>query len=207
MNSYPNLHKLIETVARLRGPDGCPWDKEQDHKTLKKYLLNESYELFDAIDSGNKEHISEELGDVLLQVILHSQIASENNSFNIDDVAKKINEKIISRHPHVFGDVKVKNSNEVVYNWEQIKNIEKPERKLVLDGIPKSLPSLIRAEMISRKAISVGFEWPTEDMLWIRFTLKLKNLKPPYLVKTLKKVLKRWVIYYLALLILHVGIK
>jgi tetrapyrrole methylase family protein / MazG family protein len=164
--SVSNLQKFVDIIAVLRGPNGCPWDKEQTHRSLKKYLLNETYELLDAIDSSDPEHICEELGDVMLQVLLHAQIASEKNQFNIEDVAKKICEKLINRHPHVFGDVEVNNSGEVVVNWEKIKLNEKPERKSTLDGIPKYLPALISAEQISKKAVSVGFEWPNIDMLW-----------------------------------------
>lgn len=172
-----NIQKFIDVVSMLRGPNGCPWDKEQDHSSLKRYLINESYELIDAIDSGDPDAICEELGDVLLQVILHAQIASENNQFNIEDVAKKISEKIIYRHPHVFADTTVKNSQEVLFNWENLKNIEKPERKSVLDGIPKSLPALTRAETLSQKAVSVGFEWPDVNMLWDTFYSEIDEFK------------------------------
>ena len=176
-NFLPNLKSFIEAIATLRGPNGCPWDKEQDHKSLKKYLLNESYELLDAIDNEDKDEICEELGDVLLQVILHSQIATENGHFDIEKVAEVVRDKIIHRHPHVFADTKVADSDEVVYNWEQIKSKEKPERKSVLDGVPKSSPALMQAEMLSKKAVSVGFEWPNEDMLWDTFYSEITEFK------------------------------
>jgi tetrapyrrole methylase family protein/MazG family protein len=176
-NDFANLIQLVDIVAELRGPNGCPWDKEQDHKSLKKYLLNESYELIDAIDNNDTHEICEELGDVLLQVILHAQIASETSKFNIEDVAKEINDKLISRHPHVFADTKVKNSSEVVDNWEKIKNKQKPERTSILDGVPKSAPALIAAESLSKKAVSVGFEWPDENMLWDTFYSEIDEFK------------------------------
>lgn len=172
-----NIKNLIDAVETLRGPNGCPWDKEQNHKSLKRYLLNEAYELLDAIDENNYEHICEELGDVLLQVVLHSQIASESKRFNIDDVAKVITDKLIRRHPHVFGDAKVKDSKEVIQNWEAIKSTEKPERTSVLDSIPNAAPALSRAEMISKKAVSVGFEWPEVSMLWDTFYSEIEEFK------------------------------
>lgn len=175
--SLPNLKSFIDAIATLRGPNGCPWDKEQDHKSLKKYLLNESYELLDAIDSEDKDEICEELGDVLLQVILHSQIGSENGHFDIEKVAQVVRDKIIHRHPHVFADTIVANSDEVVYNWEQIKSKEKPERESVLDGVPKSAPALMQAEMLSKKAVSIGFEWPNENMLWDTFYSEIAEFK------------------------------
>ncbi|MEW5821265.1 MAG: nucleoside triphosphate pyrophosphohydrolase [Cyanobacteriota bacterium] len=172
-----NLEDFIDAISTLRGPDGCPWDREQDHKTLKKYLLNESYELIDAIDSGQPDEICEELGDVLLQVILHSQIASEKGQFDIEDVARQIKEKIIHRHPHVFGDKTVKNADEVVVNWEAIKNKEKTERDSALDGVPRSAPALMRAEQLSKKAVAVGFEWPDIEMLWDTFYSEIDEFK------------------------------
>ncbi|MGD9581848.1 MAG: nucleoside triphosphate pyrophosphohydrolase, partial [Vampirovibrionia bacterium] len=141
------------------------------------YLLNESYELLDAIDGEDKDDICEELGDVLLQVVLHAQIASENGDFDIEKVAQVVRDKIIHRHPHVFADTKVANTDEVLYNWEQIKNKEKPERESALDGIPNSAPALMRAEMISKKAVAVGFEWPNEDMLWDTFYSEIDEFK------------------------------
>lgn len=176
-SNYPDLERLVSVIAKLRSPEGCPWDREQNHKSLKKYLLNESYELIDAIDKDDPEEMCEELGDVLLQVILHAQIASESGFFTIEDVAKKLSDKLIHRHPHVFADTKVKDSKEVVFNWEKIKSEEKPERSSVLDSVPKAAPALMRAEMISKKAVSVGFEWPTEEMLWETFYSEIQEFK------------------------------
>lgn len=163
---YPNLEELIKTIDTLRGENGCAWDREQTHESLKRNMLEEAYEAIDAINSGDMKHLKEELGDVLLQVVLHSQIAKENGDFDIDAVAKGINEKLIRRHPHVFSDTKVENVNEILENWEEIKKTEKPHRTSVLDGISKSQSALMSAQKISKKAVKVGFEWPNEKMLY-----------------------------------------
>ncbi|MBO5947932.1 MazG family protein, partial [bacterium] len=131
---YPNLEALINTIEILRSPNGCAWDREQTHATLKRNILEESYEMVDAINSGDLDNLKEELGDVLLQVVLHSQIAKEENHFNIEDVAKRINEKLIHRHPHVFGNIKENNPEKIIENWEKIKKQEKTERKSQMDG-------------------------------------------------------------------------
>lgn len=172
-----NLEKLIEIISILRSPEGCPWDREQSHKSLKENLLQETYEALDAIDSENPEDLKEELGDVLLQVVLHSQIAGEEDKFNIDDVARAISEKLIRRHPHVFGDVNVKDSDEVIANWEELKKIEKPERKSALSGISKSQPALMIAAELSKKAVRTGFEWPNVDSLWECLDSEIQEFK------------------------------
>jgi tetrapyrrole methylase family protein/MazG family protein len=164
--SLDNFSKLIDVVEKLRSPDGCPWDKEQTHESLRENLIQESYETIDAIESGNFEELKEELGDVLLQIVLHSQIASEEGRFNIEDVAKNIADKIIRRHPHVFGDINVKDTDEVLRNWDRIKLTEKPERQSALSGVVKSQPALMAATQLSKKAIKVGFEWPNVESLW-----------------------------------------
>ncbi len=163
---YANLEELIAVIAKLRAPDGCPWDREQTHQSLRPNMLEEAYEAVDAIDENSMEHLKEELGDVLLQVLLHSQIASERNDFNIEDVAKELKDKLIHRHPHVFGDAKVKNSEDVKKNWDILKAEEKTERKSVMDGLSKSMPALMSAQKISKRAIKVGFEWPNEESLY-----------------------------------------
>lgn len=163
--SYPNLEKLIEIIDTLRSPNGCKWDREQTHATLRRNMLEEAYEAVDAINDNDPKHLKEELGDVLLQVVLHAQIAKEEGDFNIEDVAKNLNEKLIHRHPHVFGDVKVQNTQEILDNWEKLKKEEKPHRKSVMDGISKSQSALMSAQKISKKAVSVGFEWPNEEEL------------------------------------------
>ncbi|OGI17278.1 MAG: nucleoside triphosphate pyrophosphohydrolase [Candidatus Melainabacteria bacterium RIFOXYA12_FULL_32_12] len=172
-----NLQRLIEVVEKLRAPDGCPWDKEQTHETLRENFIQETYEAVDAIESGNCEDLKEELGDVLLQVVLHSQIASEESRFDIEDVAKTIADKIIRRHPHVFAETKVKGTEEVLVNWERIKSEEKPERTSALSGVVKSQPALMSATQISKKAIKVGFEWPNVESLWECLESEIQEFK------------------------------
>lgn len=161
-----SLQKLSEILEKLRSENGCPWDKEQTHSTLKRNLIEEAYELLEAIESENPEDMKEELGDVLLQVFFHAQIAKESKKFNIEDVAEEICEKLIRRHPHVFGDEDIANSDDVITRWEEIKKEEKKKtRKSVLAGVVKSQPALMTAQQISKKAVKVGFEWPNYAML------------------------------------------
>jgi tetrapyrrole methylase family protein / MazG family protein len=150
---------LVEIIAQLRAPDGCPWDKEQTHQSLRGNLLSETYEVMEALDKNEAAELCEELGDLLLQIVLHAQIARDDKEFEIGDVIEGISQKLIRRHPHIFGDVKVSNSTEVMHNWEGIKKKEKPERKSILDGVPKAMPALAYALEISRRAVRVGFEW------------------------------------------------
>lgn len=161
-----NLEELINTVKTLRSENGCQWDREQTHQTLKPHMLEEAYEAVDAMDNNDMKHLKEELGDVLLQVLLHSQIADESNHFDIEDVAKELNDKLIRRHPHVFGDVNVNSTKEILDNWEQIKKEEKAHRTSVMDGVSKSQSALMSAQKISKKAVKVGFEWPNQETLY-----------------------------------------
>lgn len=155
-----NFPKLREIIGILRGPNGCPWDKEQTHESLKKYLIEETYEVIEAIDSGDIDHLIEELGDVLLQVMLHAQIGEDEGYFAIEDVIEVLSRKMIRRHPHVFGDKKAEDSKEVLQNWQEIKKQEKGEiESSLLDGISKSIPNLLRAYEIQKKAAKVGFDW------------------------------------------------
>lgn len=163
---YENLEKLLETVRVLRSPNGCEWDRAQTHSTLKPNMLEEAYEAVDAIDTGDIANLREELGDVLLQVVLHSQIADDNGEFNIDDVAKELNEKLIHRHPHVFGNTKVSSTEDIINNWDLLKKEEKKDRKSAMDGISKSQSALMSAQKISKRAVKTGFEWPDEDSLY-----------------------------------------
>ena len=163
---YENLNKLIETVRILRSPDGCEWDRAQTHKTLKPNMLEEAYEAVDAINSDDMDNLKEELGDVLLQVLLHAQIADDEGNFNLDDVAKGLNEKLIHRHPHVFGNVKVSSTQDIVDNWDKLKKEEKTERKSAMDGISKAQSALMSAQKISKRAVKQGFEWPDEETLY-----------------------------------------
>jgi len=157
MNSIVELRKI---VARLRAPGGCPWDREQTHASLKSGLIEEAYEVIEAIDHNDDEHLCEELGDFLLQVVLHCQIASEENRFDLDKVADLVAEKLVRRHPHVFGDVKAADSDAVLKNWDQIKREEKSGTESVLDHISAALPALMRAEKVQKRAGRVGFDWP-----------------------------------------------
>jgi len=153
--------RLIEIVARLRAPDGCPWDIEQTHESLCPHLLEEAYEVIDAIRQKDDENFCEELGDFLLQVVLHAQIASETGRFNIQQIANGICEKLIRRHPHVFGDEPLGDSAAVLKQWEVIKRAEKGDKhKSALDGVASALPALMRAEKIQKKAARTGFDWP-----------------------------------------------
>lgn len=163
--NYPNLEKLIEVIRVLRSENGCVWDRAQTHMSLRPNMLEEAYEAVDAINSGDIANLREELGDVLLQVVLHAQIADDNNEFNIEDVAKELTEKLIHRHPHVFGSAEADTPEKVVENWEKLKKEEKTERKSQMDGIPKSLSALISAQKISKRAVKVGFEWDSVDTL------------------------------------------
>ncbi len=163
--SYPNLEKLIEIIAVLRSENGCKWDREQTHASLKRNMLEEAYEAVDAINDNDMKHLQEELGDVLLQVVLHAQIAKEENAFDIEDVAKTLSDKLIHRHPHVFGEVKVNSTEEILENWEKLKKEEKPHRLSLMDGISKSQSALMSAQKISKKAVKAGFEWSDEESL------------------------------------------
>ncbi|OGV67491.1 MAG: nucleoside triphosphate pyrophosphohydrolase [Lentisphaerae bacterium RIFOXYA12_FULL_48_11] len=161
------IDRLIDVVAKLRGEGGCPWDREQTLLSLKQYLIEESYEVLDAIDSGDLDRHKEELGDVLLQIVLHSQIRNEKSEFDFNDVANRISDKLINRHPHVFGDVKVSNTAEVLANWEVIKTKEKKGGKgSVLEGVPRHLPALQKAQRVQSRAAKFGFDWARiEDVL------------------------------------------
>ncbi|MDD3437104.1 MAG: nucleoside triphosphate pyrophosphohydrolase [Candidatus Gastranaerophilales bacterium] len=172
-----NLQELIETIRILRSENGCQWDREQTHQSLKPNMLEEAYEAVDAIDNNDMKHLKEELGDVLLQVLLHSQIADENNIFNIDDVAKELNQKLIRRHPHVFGDINVNSTQEIIDNWEQIKKTEKTHRSSIMDGISKSQSALMSAQKISKKAVKVGFEWDCIETLYDCVYSELKEFQ------------------------------
>ena len=163
---YENLKELIDVIRKLRAPNGCQWDREQTHKTLRPNMLEEAYEAVDAIDDDDMVHLKEELGDVLLQVVLHAQIAEEEGAFNIDDVAKGIKDKLIHRHPHVFGNLKVNSTDEILQNWDKLKAEEKTHRKSAMDGISKAQSALMSAQKISKKAVKTGFEWPDEKCLY-----------------------------------------
>ena len=161
------LEELVEVMARLRGPGGCPWDAEQTHASLVPYAIEEAHELAEAIEAmagapGDDAHLREELGDVLLQVVFHADIARAEGRFDIEDVARTLAEKLRRRHPHVFADTEVEGVAEVVANWDAIKRAEKPERESALDGVPASLPALARAEKLLRRAQRAGLQPPAD---------------------------------------------
>jgi MazG family protein len=156
------LLDLVRVQARLRGPGGCPWDAEQTHASLARHLLEETHELLDAIDGGDLDAIREELGDLLLQVTFHAQIAADEGAWDIDDVAQGLVDKLVHRHPHVFGDIEVSGADEVLVNWERLKAEEKGDRP-VEDDIPASLPALARAAKVQRRAAGWGVAWRTTD--------------------------------------------
>jgi uncharacterized protein YabN with tetrapyrrole methylase and pyrophosphatase domain len=164
MKAKPPINRLLEIMARLRSPTGCPWDREQDHRSLRWHAVEEVYELIDAIESGDDHELEEELGDLLLQVVFHCQLARERGAFDFERVARNIADKLVRRHPHVFGDVKVKDVDQVWANWEKIKRAEKHgtvrERPSALDGVPKHLPALLRAEKLLKKSRRAGLPQP-----------------------------------------------
>jgi len=163
--NYPELERLIEIIAILRSENGCKWDREQTHRSLRSNMLEEAYEAVDAIDDNNIENLKEELGDVLLQVILHAQIAKDEKNFDIEDVAREINRKLIHRHPHVFGDKKINSTDEILQAWDELKKEEKKDRTSILDGISKSQSALMSANKISKKVVKIGFEWDSIESL------------------------------------------
>jgi tetrapyrrole methylase family protein/MazG family protein len=175
-----SFNELIAIMKRLLAPGGCPWDQEQTHQSLKPYLIEEAYEVIEAIDSGSDDHLREELGDVLLQVVFHAEIAERDGRFTIDNVVRGISEKLRRRHPHVFGDASVENSSQVLKNWEEIKRKEKREKSeggSVLDGLPRSLPALIRARRIQEKVSRVGFDWARTEEVLMKVEEELGELK------------------------------
>ena len=190
---HPAFNDFVETVAKLRSPDGgCAWNRAQTHASLGDYLIEEAYEALDAIQADDSEHLREELGDVLLQVVLQSQVAADAGEFTIDDVCTTINEKMIRRHPHVFGNAKAENANEVSDLWEQVKLAEKAqknprgttendgERPHLLDDVPTHFPALLQAQKISRKAVAAGFEWETLDDVWDKVAEERAELEEAY---------------------------
>lgn len=155
------IDRLVEIMRILRSPQGCPWDHKQTLQTLKEHLVEESHEVLDAMDSGDRAKLCDELGDLLLQVVFQAQICSEEGSFTFDDVARAIADKLVRRHPHVFGDVSVSGADEVLRNWEQIKKTERGDQpRSTLAGIPRSLPALHKAHLVAKRAARVGFDWP-----------------------------------------------
>lgn len=171
------MQSLVETIWRLRQSDGCPWDRKQTHESIGKNMIEEAYEALDCIEAGDEAHLREELGDVLMQVVLHAQIAADAGAFTMADVARDINDKLIRRHPHVFGECSADSADEVLAIWDSVKLAEKGAKDAdaaeagerpegLLEGVPRSLPALMEAQKVSRKAASAGFEWETVADVW-----------------------------------------
>ncbi len=170
--------EFVDLIEVLRGPEGCPWDREQTHESLAKNMVEESYEAVHAIESNDIAEIRDELGDVLLQVVLQAQIAADAGEFTIDDVVAAIHAKIVRRHPHVFGEASAEDSSAVRTMWEEIKKGERAEKRQgLLDTVPHALPALMLAQAISRKAVSAGFEWDSLESVWAKVHEELDELK------------------------------
>lgn len=183
--------QFVATIAALRAPDGCPWDREQTHQSIANNMIEEAYEAVDAIEARDTAHLREELGDVLLQVVLQSQIAADAGEFDIDEVCAEVNAKMVRRHPHVFGQASADNASEVLDLWDQVKLAEKgaaddaaddadAPRAGLLDGVPTSFPALMQAQKVSRKAAAAGFEWDAVDDVWAKVEEEVAELKEAY---------------------------
>ncbi len=175
-----SIEDFINTIAKLRGPDGCPWDREQTHQSLGRYLIEETYEVLEAIHLDESSKLKEELGDLFLQIVLNAQVAKDNDQFDIYDVAQAINEKMISRHPHVFGENKLENPDQVVAQWEDLKEKEKETNGKPagsLENISRSLPALLQALKVSEKAVGQGFEWKEEEDVWDKLISELNEFR------------------------------
>ena len=175
-----SFESFAEIVAHLRAPNGCPWDREQTHDTLRKHLLEEAYEAISAIDSGDFTDMREEFGDLLLQVVLQSQIANEENQFNVNQVIEGIHSKIVRRHPHVFGDLKLEDVDGVLANWEKLKEKERSDKKVekgLLDGVPLALPALSQAQEYQDRAARVGFDWPEIEGVLDKVREEIEEIK------------------------------
>ena len=177
-----NFIELLQIMKKLRSSDGCPWDREQTNDSLKMFAIEEAYEVLEAIESGSHEELKDELGDLLLQVVFHSQIQDEKGNFDIEDVAKAIKEKLIRRHPHVFADVEVLDSNDVIKNWNKIKLQEKALKgstssTSIFNEIPKSFPSLYRAQEVQKRVSKVGFDWLEIDDILSKLEEELSELR------------------------------
>jgi MazG family protein len=178
-----NLNQFTATIARLRSQNGCPWDREQTHRTLARFLIEETYEVLEAIHADDSEKLKEELGDLLLQVVLNAQVAKDEGKFDLEAVAASINEKMIRRHPHVFGDESLQTAQEVLAQWDELKAREretkegKQQSNSALDGVPGQMPALLQALKISEKAVGQGFEWQVEEQIWQQLESELQELR------------------------------
>lgn len=173
VDAREDAQALVETIWRLRQPDGCPWDREQTHESIAGNMIEEAYEAVDCIEAGATAHLREELGDVLMQVVLHAQIAADAGQFTFADVARDVNEKLVRRHPHVFGDAQAADAADVLGIWDDVKRGERADRSEeagrpegLLESVPRGLPALMQAQKVSRKAAKVGFEWENIEAVW-----------------------------------------
>jgi tetrapyrrole methylase family protein/MazG family protein len=183
-----NITRLLKIMARLRGPGGCPWDREQTHQSIRHNLIEECYEAIDALDEKKMDAFRDELGDLLLQVVFHAQMASEKRTFDFDAVAKSISDKLVHRHPHVFGNAKARNSAEVLQQWEAIKKSEKGATSIVhLEDLPKHLPALLKADKVQRKVARVGFDWKHVDDVVAKVEEEVRELKGALASKSRKQ--------------------
>ncbi|MBN2462947.1 MAG: nucleoside triphosphate pyrophosphohydrolase [Dehalococcoidia bacterium] len=176
-DSLDSFAELKEIIARLRGPDGCPWDKKQTHASLRPYLVEECYEVLQALEDGTPQKLCEELGDLLLQIMLHAQIAAEAGQFNIDDVVRGISSKLIHRHPHVFGSQKVQDADEVALNWQALKQEEREEGESLLAGVPEQMPALSYSQSIQRRVAGVGFDWEKVEEIIDKLAEEVAEIK------------------------------
>ena len=179
MKEEPSFNKLVEIVGRLRSEGGCPWDRAQTHDSVKPYLIEEAFEVIEALESMNDSDLCEELGDVLLHVVFHARIAEERRAFDISDVIETITDKIVERHPHVFGNGTAKTAEEVLVEWERIKLSEKKTKKgrsSLLDGLPLDMPALLVAQRIQEKAARIGFDWPDGKSVWEKVREEYREL-------------------------------
>jgi len=183
------LYELKKISHRLRAPGGCPWDREQTHESLKKYLIEETYEAIDAIDAGNDAEIIEELGDVLYQVYAHAEIAEEEGRFTINDIANRIAEKLVYRHPHVFADETVADSDEVLVKWEKLKKKEKDPSRSILEGIPRHLPALLKAFRVQEKTARLGFDFKQTDGALAKLDEEIAELKEAVKTENRERIL------------------
>ncbi len=181
---------LLEIMRLLRSESGCPWDREQNHESLKKYLIEETYEVLEAIDLKDKDKLCEELGDVLLQVVFHAQVALEEKTFSMEDVITGVCKKLVLRHPHVFGEVKADTPDEVLVNWEAIKKKEKglESQTSVLKDVPKNLPALMRSYKVQQKAAQVGFDWDNIDDVFKKIYEEIEELKDVYKSNNVERI-------------------
>jgi tetrapyrrole methylase family protein/MazG family protein len=178
MHTHYSFEQLLAIMRKLRAPGGCPWDAEQTHESLTRYLLEETYEVIEAIDEKSPQHLQEELGDLLLQPVFHAAIAEEAGTFTMDDIISTLCTKLIRRHPHVFGDLEISDSSQQVENWENIKRLEKgDERPSALSGVPNHLPALLKAQKIGEKASRVGFDWEHADQVFAKVMEELHEFE------------------------------